>query len=207
MPNYAEEFYKPLDSDEVIKRSFGNEFSVLYAGNIGEAQNLKTLVDAARIIKNQNYKVKFIIIGEGRSMSDLRLYIDKLDLKDFFAFLGYIEPTQIPKYFGSADSLYISLKPAEIFSLTIPSKLQTYMACGRPIIASIGGVTAKIIKESNCGFNSKPGDYKLLAKNIIKMLKLSNKEKIVMSTNALKYYKKNFDKKIIMNKLETLLNQ
>ena len=81
------------------------------------------------------------------------------------------------------------------------------MACGRPIIASIGGVTAKIIKESNCGFNSKPGDYKLLAKNIIKMLKLSNKEKIVMSTNALKYYKKNFDKKIIMNKLETLLNQ
>ena len=207
LPNYAEEFYKPLDSDEVIKRSFGDEFSVLFAGNIGEAQNLKILVDAARILKDQKYKVKFIIIGEGRFKSDLRLYIDKLDLNNFFTFLGYIEPTQIPKYFASADSLYISLKPAQIFSLTIPSKLQTYMACGRPIIASIGGVTAKIIKESNCGFNSKPGDSKLLAKNIIKMLKLSNKEKIVMSTNALKYYKKNFDKKIIMNKLETLLNQ
>ena len=207
LPNYAEEFYKPLDSDEVIKRSFGNEFSVLFAGNIGEAQNLKILVDAARILKDQQYKVKFIIIGEGRFKSDLRLYIDKLDLKNFFAFLGYIEPTQIPKYFASADSLYISLKPAQIFSLTIPSKLQTYMACGRPIIASIGGVTAKIINESNCGFSSNPGDSILLAKNIIKMLRLSNEERIEMSTNAFKYYEKNFDKNIIMNKLETLLNQ
>lgn len=207
LPNYAEEFYKPLDSDEVIKRSFGNEFSVLFAGNIGEAQDLKILVDAARILKDQKYKVKFIIIGEGRFKSDLRLYIDKLDLKNFFAFLGYIEPTQIPKYFASADSLYISLKPAEIFSLTIPSKLQTYMACGRPIIASISGVTAKIINESNCGFSSNPGDSILLAKNIIKMLRLSNEERIEMSTNAIKYYEKNFDKKIIMNKLETLLNQ
>ena len=207
LPNYAEEFYKPLDSDEVIKRSFGNKFSVLFAGNIGEAQNLKILVDAARILKDQKYKVKFIIIGEGRFKSDLRLYIDKLDLKSFFTFLGYIEPTQIPKYFASADSLYISLKPAEIFSLTIPSKLQTYMACGRPIIASIGGVTAKIINESNCGFSSNPGDSILLAKNIIKMLRLSNEERIEMSTNAFKYYEKNFDKNIIMNKLETLLNQ
>ena len=86
MPNYAEEFYKPLDSDEVIKRSFGDEFSVLFAGNIGEAQNLKILVDAARILKDQKYKVKFIIIGEGRFKSDLRLYIDKLDLKIFLLF-------------------------------------------------------------------------------------------------------------------------
>ena len=207
LPNYAEEFYKPLDSDEVIKRSFGDEFSVLFAGNIGEAQNLKILVDAARILKDQKYKVKFIIIGEGRFKSDLRLYIDKLDLKNFFTFLGYIEPTQIPKYFATADSLYISLKPAQIFSLTIPSKLQTYMACGRPIIASIGGVTAKIINDSNCGFTSNPGDSRSLAKNIIKMIKLSNEKRTEMSDNAIKYYKKNFDKNIIINKLESLLIQ
>lgn len=207
LPNYAEKFYKPLDSDEIIKNSFGNGFSVLFAGNIGEAQNLKILVDAARIIKDQEYNVKFIIIGDGRFKNDLRLYIDKLNLNNLFTFLGYIEPTQIAKYFASADSLYISLKPAEIFSLTIPSKLQTYMACARPIIASIGGITAKIINDSNCGFTSNPGDSKLLAKNIIKMIKLSNQERVLMSTNAFKYYKKNFDKKIIMNKLETLLNQ
>ena len=207
LPNYAENFYKPLDSDKIIRNSFGNGFSLLFAGNIGEAQNLKVLADAARILKDQTYNVKFIIIGEGRFKNDLKFYINKLDIEDLFTFLGYIDPSQIAKYFASADSLYISLKSADIFSLTIPSKLQTYMVCARPIIGSIDGVTAKIINDSNCGFTSNPGDHKSLAKNIVKMIELSNEERVRMSNNASDYYIKNFDKKIIMNKLETLLNQ
>ena len=207
LPNYAEEFYKIVEPDKMIKKSFGDGFAIMFAGNIGEAQNLNVLVDAANILKDDQINVKFILIGEGRYKDLLKQYIEKLNLEDLIIFKGYIDPVEIPEYFASADALFLSLKSSKIFSLTIPSKLQTYMACARPIIGSIDGVSAKIINDSKSGFTCEPENPKLLAQIIKQMTKLSAQERIEMSKNGRKYYLKNFDKNIVINKLITEINQ
>ncbi len=207
IPNYAEDFYKITKPDKTIKQRYGDSFSIVFAGNIGEAQNLDVLVDAAKILIEDNINVKFIFIGDGRYKYSLKQYVDKLNLSDSIIFMGYINPSEISEYFATADALFLSLKSAKIFSLTIPSKLQTYMACARPIIASIDGVSAKIINDSKSGFTCKSGDPKLLAKIIKRMSKLSAHERVKMSKNAYKYYKKNFDKEIVISKLISIINQ
>lgn len=207
LPNYAEDFYKIVPNNDNIKDKYGNSFSIVFAGNFGKAQNLKTLVEAATVLKKERVNVSFIMIGDGRERENIKSYIKKLNVKSFFKFLGYVEPEEMPMYFASADSLFLSLRKIKIFSLTIPSKLQSYMACGRPIIGSIDGVTAKIIQNSNSGFVSEPDDSTMLAQTIKKMINLSDKERLKMGDNALKYYNNNFNKEMVINNLINMLNE
>ena len=79
LPNYAEDFYKIVEPEKMIKKSFGDGFAIMFAGNIGEAQNLNVLVDAANILKDDQINVKFILIGEGRYKDLLKQYIEKLN--------------------------------------------------------------------------------------------------------------------------------
>jgi glycosyltransferase involved in cell wall biosynthesis len=109
-------------------------------------------------------------------------------------------------YFTCADGLLITLKKADIFSYTIPGKLQSYLACGKPIIGALDGIGNKIISESNSGFASEAEDHELLANNILSLYKLSKAEKEKLSNNALTYFDKNFNKQHLLERLEEILN-
>ena len=96
----------------------------------------------------------FIIIGEGRDKKRLIEKISKMSLENNFKFLGSFPPEKMSDYFACADVLLVSLKKSKIFKLTIPGKLQSYLACGKPIIASLNGIGAKIIRDASCGLVS-----------------------------------------------------
>ena len=206
IPNTVETFYKPLKPLKQFKSQFPKGFNILFAGNIGQAQDFDTIIYAALILKEKSIKVNFVIIGEGRAKKDL---IDKtfdLGLSSYFHFIGIRPSAEIPNYFSCADVLLVSLKESLIFSLTIPSKIQSYLACKKPIIANISGIGAKIIIDSNSGFVSQSGNYQMLANNIENMLNLNNFQKNNFAINGYNYFQSNFDRTIIYDKLEKHLN-
>ena len=136
-------------------------------------------------------------------------YVEKriyeLGLNDIFFLKGAFSPTEMPYFFSCADALIVSLKKEKIFSYTIPSKIQTYLACGKPIIGSLDGEGAKIISEANAGFASPAEDDITLADNIIKFMKLNEAKKEELGANAKKYFDKEFDREFLLTKLEEIL--
>lgn len=201
LPNYADDVY--LKVKQPIKKY--NYFSVTFAGNVGEAQNLEVLISVCKILKNKSEKIIFIIIGTGRNLNNLKHKIIESEVKDYFKFLGRKEQNLMPSYFDNSDVMLISLKKSKIFSLTIPSKLQSYMAYGMPIVGSISGISNTIINESGAGFATEPNDIEGLADNIIRLKNMSNDQLVQLGKNSKKYYVKNFSKKIIVDRLFKIL--
>lgn len=201
LPNYASDIYTSRKIEYIKDSKEFNEFTITFAGNIGESQNLEILVKAANLLKIKDEKLKFIIIGSGRKRKALINKIKKENLLSYFVFIDRKSPEIMPSYFALSDVLFISLKKADIFSLTIPSKLQSYLAFGKPILGSIDGITNKIIKKSKCGYVSNADDLEGLVQNIITLRNIDKKQLEIMGTNALKFYKLNFSKRVVIDRL------
>ena len=118
-----------------------------------------------------------IVLGDGRYKETALSLIKEKGLESHFNFLGSFPPTEMPKFFSHADALLVSLKKEKIFSLTIPSKIQSYLACGKPIIASIDGEGAKIVNDAKCGVTS-PAEDSLALSNKIKELMALDKSSL-----------------------------
>lgn len=204
LPNTTEDFYYPKSSSK-YDRILPQGLKIFFAGNIGEAQSLDTFVEAAKIILDKGLIVHWIIIGDGRYRSTLEAKIKELKLNEFIHFLGKYPPTEMADFFSYADALYVSLKNEYIFSLTIPSKIQSYLACGKPVLASIDGEGAKIIQEANAGFTSAAEDKNELANNVIKLFQLSHEERQQLGSNGLEYFEKEFKREIVLDRIELLL--
>ena len=201
LPNYADDLYKTVKEESDVKKIYEKTFSITFAGNIGEAQNLEILIQSAKILKSREVKVKFFIIGTGRRKLSLTSQVVKNNLQDYFEFLGQKKPSDMPKYLSSSKVVLISLKKSKIFSLTIPSKLQAYMASSKPILGSIDGITNDIIKKSNSGYVSDAEDVEGLVENIIKFKSLDLKQLKILSNNSRQYYDTNFSKNIIIKRI------
>ena len=204
-PYYAEDFYKEVKVKKSYKDQFPDGFNLLFAGNIGVAQSFDTIVNAFELLKE--YDINLVVLGEGRDKSRILELIKQKGISERFYFLGSHPPEKMSDYFACADALLITLKKADIFSFTIPGKLQSYLACGKPIIGSLDGIGNEIIKESNSGFASEAENSKLLAENILKLYKSSSKEKKEFSTNSVKYFKKNFNKESLLSRLENIFQE
>jgi len=203
-PYYAEDFYKVVERDKSYLSHFPKGFNLLFAGNIGVAQSFDTIVNAFEKLKK--YDINLVVLGDGRYKSRIQEKINEKGLTEKFHFLGSFPPEQMPHYFTCADGLLITLKKADIFSYTIPGKLQSYLACGKPIIGALDGIGNKIIQESNSGFTSEAENHELLAKNILMLYRLSKAEKEKLSNNALDYFDKNFNKQYLLERLEEILS-
>ena len=202
-PYYAEHFYKQQTPKANYKKKFPGGFNLLFAGNIGVAQSFDTIINAIEIVQQHNINV--VILGEGRDKERVEQLINEKSLSNKFFFLGSHPPEKMPEYFACADALMISLKKADIFSYTIPGKLQSYLACGKPIIGSLDGIGRKIIQESKSGYVSDAEDADFLAENILKIFNDPDTIKKKFSINATRYFQNNFEKSSLIQKLEDIL--
>lgn len=205
-PNSTEIFYEPIVKDITIDKDLPNGFRLMFAGNIGEAQSFDTLINAASKVKNKGYNLFWIILGDGRKKEYAMQKCKELGLTNEFIFLGSYPSEMMPKYFSCADALIVSLKDEPIFSMTIPNKIQSYLACGKPIIASLSGEGASCIVESKSGFVSTAEDSEMLSENVIKFLNLNSKKKKELGENARKYFLNQFDMKLQINNLHKIFN-
>lgn len=202
MPQYAEKFYEPKKAVE------HKGFNVIFTGNIGQAQGLEILPKAAAIIRAEGVKdIRFTIVGDGRARESFKESITAAGVWDLFEFTGRVKPEEVPGILAKGDVAFISFADDELFAKTIPAKLQSYMACAMPIVASAKGETARVISEAECGMCSDIGDARALAKNIIAMRNLPKAQLKLMGQNALEYNTEHFSKKKIMDYLDTFLNK
>ena len=193
LPQYAESLF----DKKTCEKKEDNKIDLLFAGNIGKAQSIDTIIDAANILKN-NKKLFFHIVGDGQELERLKNKVKELELENVI-FYGRKPLEEMPKYYKMADAMLVTLCGDSLISSTLPGKVQTYMAAGKPIIASANGETKEIIEEAKCGYCSKADNSKELANNI--ELFIQNKNKKELGNNSYDYYNKNFDKDIFIKKL------
>jgi glycosyltransferase involved in cell wall biosynthesis len=207
IPNWAEDLYQPI---ELIKNRSSitdvpyNGFIIMFAGSLGKAQSFETIIEAA--VKTKGCGIHWVIIGNGRKYQWIKNQIHKNKLDNSVHLLGSKPMHIMPQYFSMADALLVSLIPDKVLSKTIPGKVQSYLACGKPMLGSIDGESALIINESKSGFVAPAGNALELANKAIKLSKLDLHLIEEMSQNALKYYKKNFDSDMLLSKIENEMN-
>jgi glycosyltransferase involved in cell wall biosynthesis len=202
-PNPTEDFYKPLKNVIEYHEYFDtSNFNIVFAGNIGEAQSFETIIKAIGLIKD--LPVKIIVLGDGRYKDTAISLIKENGLETHFNFLGSFPPSEMPKFFSHADALLVSLKKDKIFSLTIPAKIQSYLACGKPIIASIDGEGAKIVIDAKCGVSSPAENSLKLSENIKGLMALDKYLLNEMGNNSRAYYEKEFGREYLLKRLEDI---
>ncbi len=197
-PQYAEEFYRPMEPVEFdgIDQS-DTSYRIAFTGNIGTAQGLDILPKAARLLKDDN--VKFIIVGDGRYQPEFERRVDELGVRDKFIMIPRVPAERVPEILSNVDAGFISFNNTPLWENTIPAKLQSYMACGKAIIASASGETERVITEAGCGVCCKIGDAKALADGIRKMM---NSDSKTLGQKAREYFEANFNKQRLMDEMD-----
>lgn len=202
-PNSAEVLYQPLthNPDAPEGKLMPSGFRVMFAGNIGAAQGFATILDAAELLKG--YKdIHWIILGHGRMQPWVEHEIVKRGLDETFHLLGQHPIETMPSFFSFADALLVTLKKDPIFSLTIPGKLQSYLACGKPLIAALDGAGADVVEESKSGLVCPPDDSNELSKAVLKMFNMPEENRKRMGADGRKFFEVFFEGKKLVNKLE-----
>ena len=197
-PSYAESNY------ENLSMSKNKTFDLVFAGNIGPAQSVETIVEAANILKYDK-SIKFHIVGDGLTRNKCEKLAKKYNLKNI-EFYGFYPVSEMDKFYSLADAFLITMVNNEVVNNTLPAKVQSYMIAAKPIIGAVSGEVKKVIDESNCGLCCESLDYKSLADNILQAK--SNKKRLTLwSKNAYKYYKENFSKEKCISDLESMMEK
>lgn len=201
MPNWAEDIFESSKDLNVTRKEFNipEGFVIMFAGNIGEAQDFDAVIKAAELIK-ENHSIQWVFIGDGRKSKWLNEKVKEKKLEKTITLLGRFPTEIMPFFFKLADIMLVSLKDEYIFSLTVPGKIQSYMASSKPILTMLNGAGSDVVFEANCGFIANAGDYKELSRNVIKSFTLSSEMFDELGSNAFSYYKENYSKKKIINK-------
>lgn len=202
-PQYAEEFYKPMEP-HIINGIDNNDgcFKIAFTGNIGTAQGLDILPKAAQLLMDN--KIKFVIVGDGRYQSEFERQINDLGVNDKFIIIPRVPAERVPEILSACDAGFISFNNTPLWENTIPAKLQSYMACGKVIIASASGETKRVIKEAECGICTDIGSAEELANGIRAIMK---DDIASMGKKARKYFELKFDKKKLMDEMDVYFGE
>ncbi|EKD70744.1 MAG: group glycosyltransferase [uncultured bacterium] len=204
----VESLYQPLCSTLVTaeEKLLPQGFRVIFSGNIGIAQDIENIIAAANLLKN--YKnIKWIFLGDGSKRQWLEENIQTQALSETVFWLGQHPVVAMPRFFACADALLVSLKKDPVFSLTIPGKIQSYLASAKPIIASLDGEGGRIITEAQAGFVSESSHAQSLAENVLKLSQLEAQQRKQLGLNGYQYFNKHFQRESLLGQLEQWMKE
>jgi colanic acid biosynthesis glycosyl transferase WcaI len=176
-------------------------FTVVFAGNIGAAQGFAAILEGAELTREQK-DIHWILVGDGRLADWVHSEIQSRQLQDTVHTPGSFPLDSMPALFEQADTLLVSLRPDPIFSLTIPAKIQSYLACGRPIIGMLDGEGAEVLRASGAALVGPAGDANALARNILTLKNMSPGCRKTMGTLGRRYYLDHFERDRLVTELE-----
>lgn len=203
-PSWAEDdFSAPVSSQSSLIRRQADVFTIVYAGNLGETQGFPSILDAAEKLRDQ-VAVRWVIVGDGRMGSWIAEQVALRQL-DNVLLLGRHPLEAMPALFAQADALLVSLKTNEIIAKTIPGKVQTYLASGRPLIGAVDGEAARVIRESGAGLACPSGDGEALSRIVLELAKEDEARREEMGRSGRLYYEQNFSRTKLMRKLEAMM--
>lgn len=181
-------------------------FNVLFAGNVGEAQDLPSVLDAAELLKNYS-NIRWLIVGDGRMSNWLRQEVICRGLQDQVLLLGRFPVERMPSFYARADALLVSLKKDPVFSMTIPGKVQSYLLSGVPIVAMLDGEGARVVAESNAGLVCPAGEAGRLAENVLALMSMPLEKRVQLGLNGRSFAQKEFDRTLLIDRLESLFKE
>lgn len=202
-PNWAEALYRPVEvaPDAAERAHLPAGFRVMFAGNIGAAQSFETILAAAERLRGER-GIQWVVLGDGHQRPWVEAEIDRRGLAGSVRLLGRHPMDKMPSYFALADALLVTLRKDPVFALTIPSKVQSYMACGRPIVASLDGEGARVIEAARCGLTAPAGDAAALAAAVLAMYRMPHAERERMGARARVHYLEHFEREKLLDQLE-----
>lgn len=195
----------------VVKRSDGmgalpmrgEDFNIIFTGNLGQAQGLTMVMEAAARCKaEKGRRIVWHLVGNGRAEAELKEMAKKLSVEDVVRFHGSYPEAEIPGILNQADAALLILKPDPIFDMTLPAKLQTYLACGAAILACVRGESKELVEEAGAGITTAEVSGAALAAAAARMAALPDGELARYREAALCYSRANFDKESIIAALE-----
>lgn len=202
-PNPGEIAFSIPDIEKAPPLKLLPGFNVVFAGNLGTVQSLDTLIAAAHLLINEE-DVRFVLVGSGSRSVWLQQEVTRLGLVNV-TLVGRFHPVDIPSILAQASALWIGLVKSPMISLTIPSKLQAYLAAGKPIIASSDGEAARLVTEAGAGVTCPAEDAQALANAVLFLRDSPPEELAEMSKRGLRYYDQNFEPKYLATRLAQLL--
>ncbi len=203
LPQACEKIYEKDISDKSLSNKFSGNFNVLFTGNISPAQSLETMISAASILKNQGFNdIRWIIVGDGMSRKSIEKQVEKAGLKEIFFFEGMKPMSEIPKYNSISDVLVGCLVKSNLLEATVPAKVLSYIASGKPMVLAMDGEVQNLItNQAKCGFVGPTEDAQSLAKNIQKIYRMSQGERNTLGKNGRTYHFKYLERNIVLGKL------
>jgi glycosyltransferase involved in cell wall biosynthesis len=193
------------EPNEALAKSLGmaGRFNIVFAGNMGKAQALGSVLDAAGIVGSQQPAVQFVFIGSGVDVDSLKQKTADMGLKNVI-FLPRRPVSEIGAILGLADVLFVHLKKDPLFEITIPSKTQAYMAAGRPILIGVPGDATDLVVKANAGLPCEPENPKSIAETVLKFYALPRTELDAMGQNGKRFYNQDLSFEIAVAEFEKI---
>jgi glycosyltransferase involved in cell wall biosynthesis len=206
-PSWAEDVFHQLGGKPApeIPTAPGS-LSILFAGNVGDAQDFPAILEAADRLKHRD-DIRWLIVGDGRRFDWVVEQVEKRELQEKVLLLGRFPLERMPAFYAQADALLVSLKKDPTFNMTLPGKVQSYLAAGRPIIGMLDGEGADVIKRAGAGLVCPAGDSAALAQTIQRFAETTPEERRLMGKQGLAYAKAEFDRNTLVSRLLTLLEE
>ncbi len=202
IPQYCEDFYAAPADPGQLAQQFGGRFNLVFTGNFSPAQSLDTVIEAACIARDKGAAdLHLLLVGDGMSRPALEQLVRQRGAEDLVTFWGSVAPAEIPAFCALADGLVCPLSDSPDLGMTVPAKLASYMASGKPVLASITGEGARAVEQAGCGFASGAGDAEALAENILALRALSAPERQRLGQNAFAWYQSHYQRSQLLARL------
>jgi colanic acid biosynthesis glycosyl transferase WcaI len=205
-PNWAEPGYQPVRPGPSARAELPSGFRIVFAGNIGVAQSFETILAAATLVR-ENAEIQWVVFGDGRRRPEVERRIVELGLSATVRLMGRRPAESMPEYLALADVLLVTLQRDPIFALTIPSKIQSYLACAKPILAALDGEGARIVREAGAGLVVAAEDASGLAESALRLFRMSGPGRDEMGRSGRRYFESHFCRANLLDQLEGWMKQ
>ena len=202
IPQYCEDFYAEPVRDEALHERFGGRFNLVFTGTFTPAQSLETVIEAVHLARNKGAgDLHLLLVGDGMSRTALQTLVHEKGADGYVTFYGSVPATDIPRFTELADALIVSLSDSPDLGLTVPAKVASYMAAGKPVLASMDGAGFDAVRAAG-GLSSPACDAGALADNLVRLCAMSPDERAAMGRCAKEYYLAHYRRAQLLRKLE-----
>lgn len=202
IPQYCEDFYAVPQPDTSLQAQFGGRFNLVFTGTFTPAQSLETVITAVQDARSRGADMlHLLLVGDGMSRAALEAKVKDLHAEDAVTFYGSVPATDIPKFTALADALIVCLSDSPDLGLTVPAKVASYMAAGKPVLASMDGAGNAAVAAAG-GLSSPACDAAALADNLLALTRMDAAQHAAMGQSAKEYYLAHYRRSELLRKLE-----
>ncbi len=203
VPQYSEDFYAVDIDDAVLRAKYcDGSFNIVFAGNISPLQDMGNLVRAMKIVREKGGKdVRCLIVGDGMSRQKLEDEVKAAGLQDAIVFCGSVPARDVPRYTTLADALFAGLTADEGIGMTVPGKIASYLAAGRPMLVAADDEPRRAADASGASLTSPAGDAEALAENILKLRAMPEAQRKQLGENGRAHYRAHYRRDVLLGRL------